>query len=120
MKVLSIQANVVLKSGAVALAPLTIDQLADLLRSNLIGTSAEDVEFDDPPEDEITYFTGGDTDIEVETESTVLAAREGAEAVTNVIPRSAVEPLVQAKTRGELIEKLGELLAPYGITIAEA
>lgn len=37
-----------------------------------------------------------------------------------LLPRAAVEPLVQAKTRGELIEKLNELLSPFGIQIAGA
>lgn len=39
---------------------------------------------------------------------------------TILLPRAAVEPLVQAKTRGELIEKLNELLSPFGIQIAGA
>lgn len=39
---------------------------------------------------------------------------------TILLPRVAIEPLVQAKTRGELIEKLNELLSPFGIQIAGA
>lgn len=39
---------------------------------------------------------------------------------TILLPRAAVEPLVQAKTRGELIDKLNELLSPFGIQIAGA
>lgn len=39
---------------------------------------------------------------------------------TILLPRVAIEPLVQAKTRGELIEKLNELLSPFGIQVAGA
>lgn len=47
----------------------------------------------------------------------VLIAGDGQ---TILLPRAAVEPLVQAKTRGELIDKLNELLSPFGIQIAGA
>ena len=44
----------------------------------------------------------------------------GGDGQTILLPRAAVEPLVQAKTRGELIEKLNELLSPFGIQVAGA
>lgn len=47
----------------------------------------------------------------------VLIAGDGQ---TILLPRAAIEPLVQAKTRGELIEKLNELLSPFGIQVAGA
>lgn len=48
------------------------------------------------------------------------AALVSGDGQTILLPRAAVEPLVQAKTRGELIEKLNELLSPFGIQIAGA
>lgn len=99
MKLVSIECLVEDERGGQAFLPIAAEDFALMLLPHLFPMDAE---------------------AEVETESTVLAARKGADAVTKVIPRSAVEPLVQAKTRGELYDKLAELLAPYGITIAEA
>ena len=100
MKLVSIECLVENQSGARAILPVGVEEFALMLLPHLFPDTG-----DDP---------------EVETESTVLAAREGADAVTKVIPRAAVEPLVQAKTRGELYDKLAELLAPFGVTIEEA
>lgn len=52
--------------------------------------------------------------------ATAGAALVSGDGQTILLPRAAVEPLVQAKTRGELIEKLNELLSPFGIQIAGA
>ncbi|MEX3555203.1 MAG: hypothetical protein VB131_00745 [Burkholderia gladioli] len=49
----------------------------------------------------------------------ILATGTGRpESLAAVIPRAAIEPLMQTKTRGELVEKLNALLEPFGIAVA--
>lgn len=55
-----------------------------------------------------------------DTESLPAGVLVSGNGKTILLPRAAIEPLVQAKTRGELIEKLNELLSPFGIQIAGA
>lgn len=46
----------------------------------------------------------------------VEARRTGGEIV---LPRAVIDPLVAAKTRGELIEKVNELLSQFGARVAK-
>ncbi|HJQ13069.1 MAG TPA: hypothetical protein VJ840_18700 [Gemmatimonadaceae bacterium] len=57
-----------------------------------------------------------------ETQTTAVPAgmMVAADGKSILLPREAIEPLMQAKTRGELIEKFNELMQPFGIQVAGA
>ncbi|MEX3614534.1 MAG: hypothetical protein VB141_12475, partial [Burkholderia gladioli] len=69
--------------------------------------------------DHVSCFDSASPNLFSHSLAPILATGTGRpESLAAVIPRAAIEPLMQTKTRGELVEKLNALLEPFGIAVA--
>lgn len=115
MKLVSVVCRVSENGEDDHLANIEPTQFLDLLSESQESTEADDIA---ALEAELASARAPKAPAEPRIAPSVPAVQPGKSNGMIVLPRAAVEPLFSAKTRGELIEKLNELLSQFNARLA--